>query len=285
MMKNNIKAMEALSNNDFEAAQKLFRKGCRTGKSYQAFNNLGMYYIENGIICKSGKTIRGFSIGKRLLEKSLHIKETARALDNLAAIEYDSDNFNKAIEYWERSYRLTGNKTALYNISAALFRLGEYKKAVDLSKELTDDIFQAKQLSVFARCMYDKSFLELVLRDDKAIEIFDKTDILYLYYYAGKYKDVIALESQLRANENEIAILLDSYIQCGKESEGRLILRENHIDIYDAPYKNQLSRLITRLCADFEYRKNVAGMGKFVPQIIENDCQYFGCKMHNTEWN
>lgn len=289
IIENNRKAMDALTDNDFEMAQKFFRQGCRLGDSYQAFNNLGMHYIDNGIICKNGKTISGNSIGKRLLEKSLLIRETSRVLDNLGIIEYNAGNLIKSLDYWERSHRLTNNNATLYNISVVLFRLGEYKKAVDLSKELIDNMFLAKKLFIFARCMYDDHFLELILRDDAILGSFDEIDKLYLYYHTGKYEEVINMQSKLideriGLNENDLAILFDSYIKCGKELDGKLILKENHIDIYDTPYKNKLWKEILRLSRDHEYREKIVSSCKFIPQIINENCPYFGCKIHNTQW-
>ena len=143
-MKNNIKAINALCNRDFASAQTFFRKGCKTEKSYQSYNNLGVFYIDNGIYLKNGKIISGYSLGKRLVEKSLSMQENPRILNTLGHLEYDSGNLEKALEYWNRAYDLTNNKTILYNIALALFCLDDFEKSLELCESLLNDISTIK---------------------------------------------------------------------------------------------------------------------------------------------
>ena len=289
-MENNIKAMAALENNNFEVAQFYFRKVCKSSKSYQAYNNLGIFYIKNGITCKNGKVISGFYIGKRMLEKSLSLHETVKVLNNLCFLEYEIDNFPKAIEYWQRSYELKKDKTILYNISVAMFRLGLYEKSADICLSLESDISKAAEMRMFAICMHNKTIPEKILHADNPMpEIFNCVDKLYLFHYMEKYEEILDLETEIHSsiyglNDTELAILFYAFVKCGQIERGKTIIKSNYIDQYDSSYGNYRWRYILKMAADLNFLKKTIDACQYIPQIINEECEYFGCILHATSW-
>lgn len=289
-MINNLKAMNALMRDDFEQAQENFRKECHISNSYQAYNNLGVFYIENGVLCKNGKIINGSGVGKRLLQKSLLICESSKALNNLGYIEYDLGNYTKSLEFWERSYKLNQDVFVLYNIAVTLYMLGDYFKAMRICEKLVDDVDLAKQLYVFSCCMHDNTnFNILCNQKNDIVELLDVIDKTYLYYQIGKYDKVVELESvaintNFDYSEDQLAILYDSYVRCGITPEKKRIFKENHIDKYSDSYAKALWNKIVRMDTDLEYREKFLSECVFLPAVFDEECHYFGCPLHKTPW-
>ena len=290
LFKNNKKAMRALYDNDLYTAQKIFRENCRLCRTYQTLNNLGVFYIKNGMICENGNIRSGVSVGKKLIEKSLLLRETESALDLLGHIEEDNNEILKALHYLERSYNLSKDDRTLHNISVLLYKLGKYENVIEICSKLSKKFIQSKALHVFALCMHDRKSLENMINDEEnSFNFLDAIDQLFLFYKMEKYEEVIKLESKIKEqrfamDENELILLVDSYIRCGYGSNIQKI-RENYVEIYEGAYRKTLNRFVSKICKDELYRKNRIEQCEYVPEIIDEKCEYFGCTMHKTPWD
>lgn len=66
-------------------------------------------------------------------------------------------------------------------------------------------------------------------------------DKLYFYYFLSKHEKVIEIAQQMEKehyslNENELFILLDSFIKCNRVKEGQNFIYQNEIEVYDDVY-------------------------------------------------
>jgi len=153
----------------------------------------------------------------------------AEAYINLAIIEESINDFNSAIEHYEKAYALDSSDVNLMVYVGELYNtIGSYQQAINsmdkvLSRQphLVDAIIQ-KALA------YD--FLEKI---DKAILYYEKalkllpnnSDVLYnlgrLYYSSGKYMEAIAqFKNILKNNPNDIETIVlvgDSYFSLGED--------------------------------------------------------------------
>jgi tetratricopeptide (TPR) repeat protein len=277
---------------DFLKAQFFFRKACKESKSYQAYNNLGIYYIKNGIICKNNKNISGEFIGKKMIEKSLSIHETSIALNNLAALEYDNKNFESELKYWQHSYKLTESNNILYNISSAYYRLKKYEKALQICEKIRKDVPCASVLYAFSFMMcYPTECVEVLRKNSELIKNLDLSDQIKFFYQLQIYEKVpklyleIVETPNIGIGEGELPMILDSYIRCKTLKDGLKIIKADQLDGMDETYKRSLQYKISRMIKDEKYRDKEISEVLFSPDIIHEGCGYFGCDLHKTPWD
>ena len=288
--------MDALYDGDFEEAQIRFRESCKKTKSYQAFNNIGIFYFENGMICKNGKTISGEAIGKRFLQRSLTMRESEITLQTLGHIEYDSKNLKSALILFEKAYGITRDPKILYNIAAIKYDLGDYKAAFDICDSLIDTVFLAKLLFVFSKLRIISKLEKSFISEAEALlfevnEPYSEDNELYkidFYYAIGDYEKVLKMPSEYERkhyglSNGDVARVLDSYMRCGKTKEGIKLFRE-YYGGYDPKYTRHEMRKIYLMCDDTEYMSKILAETGFSPTPIKDHCPYFGCTVHNTPW-
>ena len=285
----NQKAMDTLAHQDWDGAQRLFREACATYNGYRSYNNLGIYYIHENVICKNSKIINGRALGKRWLKKSLSVKETPKALNNLALIEYETDHLSEAYTYWERAYQLTHDPNTSYNIAATLFRMGAYAQAAERARDRS--LPEAKQLYVCALCMNDPAHsLAMIRQGTLSLDVVDEHDAMYLYHKMNQYDDVIRIAEEfdkhnIGLNDNQVLLLWNSYIQSGRKDEGIACIKQRYVEGYDPSYARSLWRQLLKFSRDPMYRAQILEKCLIYPQPYAPECEFFGCPMHGTPWD
>ncbi|MBR2650835.1 MAG: hypothetical protein IKD45_04170 [Clostridia bacterium] len=289
----NKEAMEALEKGDFYGAQCLFRKAVEEAPTYQAYNNLGNFYISEGVCISNERGKSGARAGKQMLRKSIKIKKTPTALNNLAMAEYKANNYSKALGHWLDSYELSCNPSVLYNVAVIYFLTEEYRKCADICEKIIDVIPLAKSLLTFAVCMYDKAFIKDTIADEaRTMDFSEPIDKLYIYYFTEQYSEVISAHGELYSlgmtlPNDDLPMLLDSYIKCGIREEGINAINAQYLDhdtsAYSA-YYSRIKRNISKMARKPYFLKRALRKLKYYPEIIDDECGYFGCELHSTPW-
>lgn len=129
-------AMEHLEDEDSSKAQFYFRQNRRKNPCYISYQNLGFYYVSEGMFLKSGKTQIALKLGLKYLKKA---ESFTRTYENVMAIGkafYRLNNCKSASDYYRIAITLKEDCLSLNNLGASLYHLNEYKDASYISKAI-----------------------------------------------------------------------------------------------------------------------------------------------------
>ena len=194
----NLKALAALSCGDFEKTQKILRENARKWPSVLSFNNLGLYYLQNGIICVNQKVRSSQKIAMHYLEKAHNIDSDWRNCLNLASAYYE----NGCIECAEKLLCESQNEKCyeinMYNLGVCKYRKGDYSNSIKYFENIADSCSckfveegGQHQLIVLAYNYYMLGDIpccnEMVNRYRKIEKMENSLDIFVLRYLCGEY--------------------------------------------------------------------------------------------------
>ena len=279
-MEINTQALVALGKADFALAQNLFKNNVRLHPGMQTFNNLGIYYIENGITLKNGKIMGAKYLGKKYLQKALSFSFSPILFNNLAQVFFLEKNLAVADFYWKKAYGIQGRKEYQYNRAVARYKNGDYIDCVHLLQPIMDFNEEAKQLYFFSTLQIDKQRACQILHTAHPFQ--DKVEWLKALYFCDMYAEIIDIATDVIdkwcLNENEWAIMIDSFLKCGRKEQVCKIISSS-AGGWSPSFLKKVLQLINNHNLCEKYTKCC----KFVPCNISL-CGYFGCVEHENPW-
>lgn len=279
--KSNELAMNALQHGDFKIAQELFRQNCKKFPGVQTYNNLGIFYYENGMELSSGKIRSAHTVGKRYLLKSCLMQKTPIVLSNLGRIEYEYEkDFVRAFKYYDCLYELERNQDVVYNRSVALYQLNEYQEVVDSLISGIESDPEYATLYLFALLQIGRmSLKEILIHPILPFGQVDTDLMILLYFSLGMYERVTELSENLLSEftPNEVlgSILIESFLKCGKSIEQISEIVCNRTDGYVE------TKVRSLLNGDIR-KKYIEQADSYFYPVIRPTCGYFGCQIHHT---
>ena len=283
------KVFSALSEQDFLQAQGFFRKEIKENPTYQAYNNLAMFYFENGIVCKNGRFLYGRGLAKRLLHKALMFGANAKVLCNLAMLEFETGLYSDAQKHLTEAYQMEPSSEILYHIAVLHFHRKEYRKAAELCTTLNDSIPESRYLYALSIAHIEKMDYETLLsRSGIATEEIDPMEQFDLLYLTSQYNDLICLfhklcEDRYFLSDYQWLFLMNAFIETGKVDEGLSSIHECFSWFEGNPFLKEFKKT-ERMTRDENYRKSILDSVFFDIPFLDNTCPYFGCPTHKTSW-
>lgn len=287
--KTNSEALCALENGDFALAQKLLRENIKTG-DHRAINNLGIFYIENGMIRKDGKNISAVSYGIKYIKQAYKSNKSELVLLNMAMIsaQFDGD-YKKAAELYALAYDLGKNKDALYNLCACFYMISDYDSVLSRMK-ISDASKQDEFLLYgFALLAVDpERFSHWMEKCDLNCRDIENDDAIQLLYFSQKNQITLSriynYLDEWHPDEYMWAMvidLLDEYRVSYAEIEN--IIKQNTDGIFNGSATRKAA--FDFLNDPLNRKKFIASESKhhFVPPL-RHTCGYFGCPAHQTRW-
>jgi tetratricopeptide (TPR) repeat protein len=286
----NDKALSALENNRYETAQKLFYFNKKTYPCYQAYNNLGIYLYDNGIILKSGKVVAARAIGKEYVLKSLAIKKCTKTYKNIARIFIEENNYELAQYYYSLVYQIEPNDVNLYNRMVSYGNARDYYEAYKSGKLICNPSADMIFPILFCASRSDSSEAITLFKRFSNISIFQKIDSLdrlVIFYLFGMYKSILEMSTGIlnewSIDDGTLAIIVDSV--CKEVSTPHYVKEwinsfTSSIDINNA-WKRRIGIYLKNEPLRTKKINDYLKLIQFQP-IYE--CGYFGCHLHDTSW-
>ncbi len=287
LLEKNSLALEALAKGEFDTAQTLFKENCKSG-NYRAYNNLGYFYIENGMTKKGGATVSGVGYGKHYIRKAYGLKQTGTVLLNMAMVlaEYEKQ-FDAACRLYRGAYEQKPEEDVFYNMAACLYLMGEYRAALDLFREPPTGSSDLFLLYCFSLLPVDKERLKAFLQAcDIRKRNIDADFLISLLYFCEKDEITLSdIEDYLRVwspDEAMWALVIDVLSERGTAPATiEEVIAKKTDGYFDGKktYKKAMALLRSE-----EDRRNYIARSTYYRPAFKWACGYYGCAEHMTEW-
>jgi tetratricopeptide (TPR) repeat protein len=293
----NAQALFLLSEGKFFEAQTLFRQNVKNYPGLVTFNNMGVFYMDEGLnnpddTCRSAGSLSILYLKKAL--KSQKSKLTYCALGRLYFTMNDysrkENDYHGALECYKHANEIDADYATLFNCGVVLYALYKFSESAEYfykALRLCDSSDSEKIfLAYSAALIYAASpKMRTVCREavDRNIEIWDKFMITYLCGALDLSQDYVAqMFDGYSPNSSEMAILFDCLFKLGKDQEAEKYLELKIASLQNLNYNT--GREIQKIRKAFstpEYRSDVVAKYKYTLSLL-GQCCYFGCKLHNN---
>ncbi|MBE6537470.1 MAG: hypothetical protein E7673_05905 [Ruminococcaceae bacterium] len=291
----NKQALNLLNKQDWFKAQTLFFENAKKHPSYQTYNNLGYYLISEGLTCKNGKVRNALNLGLNYLKKSANMKKTLvncfatiDAIDHLLNINKKNKNelCQYVCEYLKEMLSVEHSDKIHYNYLRFLYIWSPE------NDEIGDSIRNIVKDNPFSEAV--SLYFELVLRKGmikEALEIIsnfpqylDEIDLLMFYTKFEMYEQGYVLCEKVFNSYSLNEFIVSAMIQCCIAVENFELAKKYSDEFLKVGIsKRRSKRRFEPLISSTSRRKQYISEYKNVPPAL-NQCAYFGCPMHNTEW-
>ena len=125
----NQSALESLAKNDFYQAQITFRDNAKRNPCFITLNNLGVFYVHEGIAMENGRMRSAVKQGIKLLVKAGSFRMSGSNLAAIARAYLKLNNFEMATNYYDQAIKEMNNYALYNNCGVALYQVNQYEKA------------------------------------------------------------------------------------------------------------------------------------------------------------
>ena len=295
----NDKALETLNNGDYNwhDAQPLFRKNVEKNPSVMTFNNLGVFYLEFGMMLANGKVQNADKLGLRYLKKAA---STAKSYTNLMALgDYylqpqllDFADYYNAEKYYKQAADINETTDVMINLGGIYFMQKRYAEAsavyeqVSLSPDYQDDQ-NMHRLSYAFSLVYNNQPLnsQKINAIVKFLGLTDDPDVFALAYlnedmnlaerFINNIFNVFLYHIPIIAMAVDCLLKLDKYI----EAENLINLQIKAFEENEFPDKQDII-ILSQISDNPIVRKKQISNYEYIPKFAR-PCYFIGCKKHN----
>ena len=292
----NEKAFQALRDLDFLTAQTLFRNNRKENPGFVSSQNLGAFYLHNGMDLSNGKTRSAIKDGIRLFQEALQYKSDAAISYAALGAAYADLAFFRHGEYAdaEKAYRkaisLEENWQRWYSLGAIRNEFGDYEeaascfqKALSLCDGDQEDKTNTELIYIYCVSLYDKSRSIKLLQTFLSMgnPCFSITNMAYIFLLAYQCRDymnaILWLEKALpilHLDISQLAMAFDCYEKMEKSDKILWLfdLQMKKFDGFNQTYciKNEV-RKVKKIFLDSTYRNKIISVYKLGFSIIKED--------------
>ena len=284
---NNLKALQFLEKGKFAISQDLFKRNAARYPSYITYNNLGRYFAEFGNERKDGRVVNASKLAFRYLKKSLELKPNILANRNLAYFSYElylykNESLNDAEMYQSEVLKYRYNYEDVYNYSVILYELEQYDRGFNVLEKVACNLPESRLLYLLYLLKLGKLSQNTVNIYEKLISSLDLYEQQFFYYNCKDYARVVSitesfLTSHFYIDDNSLALYIDSLLVLFGMSE----------------IKRQKDKICEKTAIDGKvfiefvnngYKRNSVIERYELKVIMQSICGFYGCHIHNTEW-
>lgn len=293
----NQSALGFLLQEDFLSAQEAFRKNAKVNPGLISLNNLGAYYITEGMTLKKQMVRNAKKIGFRLLQSA---EKHGFAYENQMALgdfHFNSKEYRIAVDYYNRACKIKQTVNVLRNLGITFYLQEEYvnaslyfEKAISMCKE--PQSFEEHGDTIWAGYAYstikfDKKkariILDEIFKHQFSFMEANKFALAYLcgnFDIAGQYADKL-FEAEV-PDTYQLAMIYDYFAYIGKKEKGIGYVQERIDELNEIPYNtkkkiSQLEEMVINQC----FREEMI-QSYIYPLSITSSCYYIGCLVHKT---
>jgi len=293
----NDNALEALEIGDFLTAQNLFRQNAKSNPCFITLNNLGVFYVSEGMVLQNGKMRNASKLGLKYLKMA---ENYFRSHLNLMAIGegyFNIKEYKLASEYFRHANRIRNLYTNYNNWGVSLYMQCKYvdaskcfKKALALCNDYDYyDIYPAKSnifySYAFSLLQYDKmkcsTVLKKLIHSNISHIVIDEFILAYFcndFQLAEKF-----IENMLdtwKLDIPVIAMVFDCLFKLKKNDVASKYLRLQIelLEGYEYDIRREIN-CVKQVFTKSDCRDKVINEYRYVPSIMTN-CYYINCKKH-----
>nr|WP_319489345.1 hypothetical protein [uncultured Caproiciproducens sp.] len=288
-------ALQMISIRNFSAAQYNFRQNAKKNPSFLTFNNLGVYYITEGIELPNGKVHSARKLGLKYLKRAEAYSQSQLNLMAIGDVYFNEKSYDVASDYFRRACKFNDYYISLNNLGASLYMLGKYEEAsTNFQNALShcncsdySDIYPAKSTIyssyAFSVVHYNKEesldILHRMLKSDISHIEVDEFVLAYLCNDLLLAKKLCQrMFDSWHVDASVMAMVFDCLFMLkeGNEAEKYLNYQLKHLAGYDYNTKPEIYRL-KKSFSQHDYRKEEIANFQYSPPLIKG-CHYVGSK-------
>ena len=301
MQKINHTALLYLQRQDFEKAQKLLYFNKKKYPCHQTYNNLGYYLITEGMMCGNGKIKNALEHGSRYLFKAFEMKQTVTnicAIVKSIELKINKCKTSKKV-FYKNAYDLLKKASELDNSVELQYNLLRFYylydpddvQILEQAKLFATNYTSIESVSLYFEILRAKS---LIIEGNKCIEMYgeyiDSVDLLMFYTKTEQYEKSYPLCEEILSEYSidkyiasailENCICTNHCDEAQKYAKKILIIQNDYE--YEVSYMPK--KIFEELHSSSSYRRQVICSYNSVPPYLDMCC-YFGCTLHNKQWN
>ena len=230
----NQSALAALSNNEIYQAQTLLRKNAKEQPCFATFNNLGVFYVFEGLFSSDDKRRNAKKLGVNYLKKAETHKEHNLTFLALGWVQFEVEDYTEASRYFRQACLIKPDYATSYNLAVSLYKMSMYQEALEWFKKALNSCDSSVYTETYVMYLFsllhiDKSkcreALTQLLDDDTIYMESDKFILAYLC------DDMRAAERQIKPmlkhwsiEIDEMAMVFDCLFKLNKEEKANIYI-------------------------------------------------------------
>lgn len=261
------KALKLIENEMWFEAQQAFREAVENEPCCETYNNLGVFYIDNGIQYKNKESKPAREQGYNYLVLAQHCDLDFKNLVAIAEYNYYYGDVDEACKLYKKSSEIKADYRVYNNLACGCYKLGGYIKAsmyFDKALKIADNNIDDIKISYcysLLKCQEDYTEILNSISDVKWTVL----DRFILYYFNGDFKRAYELSKAVIENwEFNLPVLAMLYE----------VIEENNV----ADLK-RFDEEILKLAMNDKKRAKTIGAFEYVPVMLWQ-CKYIGCEKH-----
>lgn len=263
----NKEALKLIEKECWLEAQDALKKAVKEEPSCKSYNNLGVFYIDNGIQNKLDKFVDNSKQGYSYLEMASLYDIEYKNLIARAEYNYHYGSVEKACSLYKKASEIDCNFRVLNNLACSLYKVCDYikasiyfDKALKIAENNVDDIKISYCYSLL-KCKSDyRHILESISK-----EKWTALDRFVLYYFSENYERAFEIANDvIESWEFELPVLAMIY-DCFQRFD------ITKLKLFDVE--------IIKMLGNEEKRKEYIRKYTYLPVMLWQ-CKYIGCNKH-----
>lgn len=261
------KALTFIENESWYDAQTMLQLAVNEEPGCESYNNLGVFYIDNGIQYKNAESKEAYELGYKYLKMAEHCNIDYKNLIALGEYNYHYGDVNEACKYYKKASELKNDYRVYNNLGCGCYKLGGYikaamyfDKAMKIADKNIDDIKISYCYSML-KCNEDYSNVLNTISNNKWTAL----DRFVLKYLKGDISEAYLIaNSVIDEWEFDLPVLAMLY-DC--------IEQNNIADL------NKFDGEIVKLVNNKRKREEIIKEYNYIPVMLWQ-CKYIGCNKH-----
>ena len=298
----NKNALAFLKKQNWQKAQQLLFYNSKKNPSHQTYNNLGYYLITEGLLIKSGRTRNAFELGKKYLMKAYELERTVVNINALvkmiefqslsASIEEKIYLHSSARNLLKEAIQIKYSDVLQYNLLRFEYFLNPGDKYLfPQTVDLLQNYACPESALLLLGILWEKNFYdEGVKYIGQYGHLIDKIDLLMSYSKLGLYKEGCELSESIipfyDLDDFVLSAIIECYVNTQHFSEAKkllLVVKDRKKESNDQEKNNFFDVIFENLSSSDIRRRNKINNYFINPPFIDSCC-YFGCELHQTDW-
>ena len=272
----NLYPFSFFQNIDYQMAKSILNKNAIVNPNYKSLHNLGLFYVENGVMMKDGKVRKANCLGLRYLDMSRKITETYQNDMALGYVYSEMKQYKMSSNAFNKACIIKPSFASMYNYGIVCLNNRDFAQASFSIKasiemcpiEMVKDVYISY---LYALCFISTSDCLKAMHDlPETIIDGSDVDLIAVAYICGYYEFIIEhvddvfkkwyLEIPIIAMITDCFLMLNDH----NKAEKYINMQLSELKGFDVPMKNEINNT-KRVLSDEKYRTHI--IGSFFPRI------------------
>ena len=260
-------ALKLMEEEKWFEAQEILKEGVEAAPCCESYNNMGVFYIDNGIQHKNSEAVKAGETGYNYPKMAYNCDINYKNLIALAEYNYYYGSIEKSCELYKKASEIKEDYRVYNNLACGCYNIGGYvkacmyfNKALKIADKNIDDIKISLCYSLL-KCKEDyREILESISNDKWTV-----LDRFILYYFMGESEKAYSMTKRIIEEWEFNMPVLAMLYEC---------IEENNI-----AELNKFDSEVKRLIDSRKKRDKIISQYKYTPVMLWQ-CKYIGCEKH-----